>query len=192
MPASHRHRILLGHRGNQAYVFHLIFIVLDILPAELELGIAGDISVYPTSIFWHDGSGWKQWQHMSPFASVPHHPFLSHELGLAFKLTHICLVWSREVTIRTFRSQFNQNAAIHIPELREYRQEILENARVQQILAVSYVDLDIPDIAYLITFLLRLYSHTLPTARLLRTENELPQGPRRSMVWIRIEDDDLN
>lgn len=164
VPASHRHRVVRGQRGNQDYIFHLMFIVLDELATAFQLGIAGDVCVHPTGISWHDGAGWKKWQHSSPTTSIPQHPFLPGERRLAFKLTHICLVWSPEVTIRTFRAQFNQYTAVHIPELQQHRQAIMDDARVQEILAVEYVNLNISDLAYLVTFLLRLYSHVLPSA----------------------------
>lgn len=40
----------------------------------------------------------------------------------------------------------------------------MDDARLQEILAVEYVNLNISDLAYLVTFLLRLYSHVLPSA----------------------------
>lgn len=195
IPASHQHRIVMGQRGNQAYLFHLMFIVLDNLVADLQLGIAADICIEPRGISWHNGSRWKRWQQTHPVASLPQHPILGEEHKLGFKLTHLCIVYSPDVSIRGFRAHFNQTTVQRMPELQPYRQQIDDNARAQQILTVPYITLDISDISYLVTFLLSLYSHTLPQAPPLLAENELPRPivirPQRSVVRKTVYDDDL-
>lgn len=151
----------LPEQPNLVYVFQAMFVVHGTLRRPLTQGEAGDICVEESRISWHNGRQWKEWQNIYPAKECPKHLFLPGSRRLAFKPKNLCMVWAPPISIKSFGRHFDLDSLLRIQELERHAADITSNQRLQDILADDYSTLQIPQICYMITFLLDLYSRQI-------------------------------